>query len=124
MRHLFQLLAQRVHVENFCFGSEGRRPRLLKRKSLHTRLSLFFASDLFLLPQAQSLVFLAFGLAHSHPADVMSLNIVLAGHFYDESWDLQTKTCGVAKRSAARKRGKKRGREAGAAERVYLGVFL
>lgn len=73
--------------------------------------------------RARSPAVLAFGLAHNRPADVLSLSVVVAEYSYDGRWDLKTKTCAAAKKSAARRRGEEGGRDVGAAEGVGSGVF-
>lgn len=82
-RHSFQLLAQAVSAENVCFGSGGRRQRLLSPRSLRTRSSEVFASAFYLLSRARSFVALAFGPANKHSADVSFLSpvVVVAGYF-------------------------------------------
>lgn len=94
-----------IIFENIGFKSGGRRQRFIRLQSLRTLLSVIFANADFLLSQTRSLVASAFGLSHSHAADVSSLDVVVAGYLYDKAGDLETKMCGAAKKSPAGRRG-------------------
>lgn len=60
-----------------------RRQRFLRRLSLQARSTVFLQSDPPLPSRGQSLFALTVGLGHDHPADLLSLDEVVAEYFYN-----------------------------------------
>lgn len=107
-RHGSQLLLQMTILKEVCLRRGGQRQRFPGRRRLCARLTEFSASDLSFFFSGTESQCLALALAHNHPAHALSLDVFVAGHLHDESWDKAAKACEATERRVASKRGRRR----------------